>query len=271
MGKASSTKKVARAARAGGRSAGTQRRNMMFPGALAAIVMVGVGLVVFAAGDRRSAADEPPILGDHWHAAYGIYVCDEFQPPIPEFENNSGVHSHGDGVIHIHPFSSAGTGDNATIGTFLSDTDVELSDDTLRIGDETWTEGDQTCGDEDAELVLAQWNDVQSNDGSPAIIQRDFNDVRFTENGQGYTIAFVPEGTTDIPPPPTAGNLAELGAADGGSPADVPIEGEGGEPTGDGGGDDGTGEDGGEPTTDDQTGDGDTDTTAGDQDTTTGG
>jgi hypothetical protein len=266
MGKASSAKKVARAARAGGRSAGRQRRNLMFPGAIAAIVVLGVGLVLFAIGDRRSAADEPPILGDHWHAAYGIYVCDEFQPPIPEFENTSGIHSHGDGVIHIHPFSSAGTGDNATLGAFLADTDVSLSNDELRVGDQTWKEGDQTCGDEGAEVVVAQWNNVQTNEGSPAIVRRDFDDIRFTENGQGYTIAFVPEGTTDIPRPPTAANLAELGAVDdgGGGAPEVPIEGDTDDTTGDDG-------DGGATTGDDGPGDEGNGTPAGDQDATTGG
>jgi hypothetical protein len=215
MGKASSSKKVARAARAGGRTSGTRQRNLLFPGVIGAIVLLGTGLIAFAANDRKSEADVAPVVNkDHWHAAIGVYICDEFQPPTPEFESPIGIHTHADGVIHIHPFSSGGAGENATLGAYLEGAGIELSDDELKIGDETWKEGDQKCGDEDAELVVAQWKDVESTDEKPALIRRDFNDIRFRDDGEGYTIAFVPEGTTDIPKPESAAQLAELGAAD---------------------------------------------------------
>ena len=223
MGKASSSKKVARAARAGGRSSGSKQRNLLFPGAIGVIVLLGSGLIAFAANERKSEADIAPIVNeDHWHAAFGVYICDEFQPPVPEFESPIGIHTHADDVIHIHPFSSGGAGDNATLGAYLEGAGIELSDDELTIGDETWSEADDQCGDEDAELVVAQWSDVQSNDEEPALIRRDFDDIRFREDGEGFTIAFVPEGTTDIPKPESAAQLAELGAADGGPGDTVP-------------------------------------------------
>lgn len=215
MGKASSSKKVARAARAGGRTAGTRQRNLLFPGVIGLIVLLGSGLIAYAANERKSEADIAPVVNeDHWHAAFGVYVCDEFQPPVETFESPIGIHTHADGVIHIHPFSSGGAGENATLGAYLEGAGIELSDDTLRIGDDEWSVGEDQCGDEDAELIVAQWNDVQSTDDEPALIRRDFNDIRFRENGEGYTIAFVPEGTTDIPKPESAAQLAELGAAD---------------------------------------------------------
>lgn len=223
MGKASSSKKVARAARAGGRSPGSKQRNLLFPGAIGVIVLLGSGLIAFAANERKSEADIAPIVNeDHWHAAFGVYICDEFQPAVPEFESPIGIHTHSDGVIHIHPFSSGGAGDNATLGAFLEGAGIELSDGELTIGDETWSEDDDQCGDEDAELVLAQWSDVQGTDGEPALIRRDFDDIRFREDGEGFTLAFVPEGTTDIPKPESAAQLAELGAADGGPGDTVP-------------------------------------------------
>lgn len=288
MGKASSAKKVARAAGTGARS--SKRRNLVFPGAIAAIVVLGIALIVIAAGDRRSEADVRPILGDHWHAAYGFYVCDDFQPHLDTFEGRAGIHTHGDGVIHIHPYSSSGTGENATMRTFLEDADAELSDDTLRIGDESWTEGDQTCGDQEAELVVAHWENVQTNEGDPEILDSDLDGIHFTEDAAGYTIAFVPEGTTDIPKPPTAGNLAELGAVDAGgqvpaegdegvppgaegdgSQPEAPAEGDGGAPAG--------GDTSGDPSGagdqpaggGDGTGDGDTGASAGGGDATSGG
>ncbi|HEU0172065.1 MAG TPA: hypothetical protein VFR26_11465 [Acidimicrobiales bacterium] len=214
MGKASSSKKVARAARAGGRSAGNKQRNLLFPGVIGAIMVLGVALVAFAANDRKSETDVPPVLGDHWHAAVGFYICDQFEPDIAEFESRVGIHTHGDGVIHIHPSSAAGAGENATLGTFLEGAGVTLTDTELTMGDKSWKEGDQKCGDEDGELVVAQWKDVQSSDEKPALIRRDFDSIRFREDGEGYTIAFVPEGTTDIPKPASAAQLQALGAAD---------------------------------------------------------
>jgi hypothetical protein len=214
MGKASSSKKVARAARAGGRTAGNKQRNLLFPGVIGAIMVLGVALVAFAANDRKSETDVPPVLGDHWHAAVGFYICDQFEPDIAEFESRVGIHTHGDGVIHIHPSSAAGAGENATLGTFLEGAGVTLTDTELTMGDKSWTEGDQKCGDEDGELVVAQWKDVQSSDEKPALIRRDFDSIRFREDGEGYTIAFVPEDTTDIPKPPSAAQLQALGAAD---------------------------------------------------------
>ncbi|MGH2477797.1 MAG: hypothetical protein ACRDIL_21320 [Candidatus Limnocylindrales bacterium] len=225
MGKASSAKKVARAARAGGRrsSAGRQR-NLLFPGVIGAIVLLGSALVWYAADERKGDTNVPPVIGDHWHAAYGFYVCGEWQPDIPEFEATTGIHTHGDGVIHIHPFSQSGAGENATLGTFLEDTDVKLSDSELTIGQnelpdgaKTWKEGEDQCDGKDAELVVAQWEDVSDESAKPALLTGGLSDIRFRGDGEGYTIAFVPEGETDIPKPQTAANLAELGAVDAGA------------------------------------------------------
>lgn len=274
MGKASSAKKVARAARAGGRPSGTRQRNLLFPGAIVLIVLLGGALVGYAASERKSDDQVAPVAyQDHWHASYGIYICDQFLPAIPEVESTDGIHTHGDGVIHIHPYTQNASGDNATLGVFLEAVGVELSDGQLTVNGETYTDGEDTCGEGDeeepGELVVAQWKDIQTSDSNPALFESEFDDVRFAEDGEGYVIAFVPEGA-DIPKPNSAGNLAELGAADdadattttAGGGEGQPAEGEGdggGEPSGDD-----SGEGGGEP-------DGETTTTSGDTTTTTGG
>ena len=206
---------MARAARAGGRSAGNRQRNLLFPGAIIAIFLAGSGLIFYAANERKNAVDVAPVaFEDHWHAAFGVYICDTFQPPIPEFEDPEGIHTHSDGVIHIHPFASSAAGANARLGVYLDNAGIEVTDDSLTIGDETWTEGEDKCGDEDAEVVVAQWADVQG-DGNPSLVETDPGDLRFRSDGEGYVVAFVPEGT-DIPKPDTAANLAELGAIDSG-------------------------------------------------------
>jgi hypothetical protein len=264
MGKASSSKKVARAARAGGRSSGTRQRNLLFPSAIAVIVVAGSGLIAFAANDRKNDTGVPPVaFDDHWHAAYGVYVCGEFQPAIPTFEEPNDIHTHGDGVIHIHPFSDGAAGENARLSVFLDGAGIELSDDELTIGEDTWTEGETECDGEPGELVVGQWTNVQDEGSNPALIEEDMGDLRFREDGEGYVIAFVPEGT-DIPKPDAAANLQELGAVD---------SGEEGTATTPGGESSTTGTDGtGAPATTAGTApaEGST-TTAGDTTTTTGG
>ncbi len=86
-----------------------------------------------------------PTVDDHWHHSYGFYLCDTWvqlngrrrssdangRPSNHEFAR-TGIHSHDDGVIHWHPFSSASVGSPATLGVFLDVYGVELSDDVLQ-------------------------------------------------------------------------------------------------------------------------------------------
>ena len=234
MGKASSAKKVARAARAGGRVSTGQPRSLLFPGVLAVVVLLGVSLVVYAREDRR---DEDlggvPQIGDHIHQAISVYACGEFLPTLPEFESPVGIHTHADGVIHIHPFSQLGVGANATLGRYMKDArddgglDFSLSSTKLTYLDETFEEGETECeGVEDPQIRMGYWSDVQDPDADPEVTSGGFEDLRLTENGAGITIYFG-DPDEDIPKPEQAEELAELGAADGGQ---VPTEEPGEEP-----------------------------------------
>ena len=229
MGKASSSKKVQRAARAGGRVSSGQPRSLLFPGIIALIVVLGVSLV-FYARDQRLDEDlgGVPQLGDHIHQAFGVNVCGEWLPNIPEFESTVGIHTHGDGVIHIHPFSQLGVGVNATLGRFFEDAreeggiDVTISDDRLEYLDEDVEEGKTTCeGVDDPQLVLAYWPDASDTEALPELMTGDFNERRLTDNGGAITIWFG-DPDAEILKPPTAANLAELGAADGASTLEDP-------------------------------------------------
>ena len=194
----------------------------MFPAAIGAIVLAGAAMVVVAWNDHHDTASSvaPVANKDHWHAAYGIYVCGEWLPAIPEFDNPDGIHTHGDGVIHIHPFSSSAAGENARLGVFLDAAGVKLTNDKLEINGKTYEEGKDECDGKEAELVVAKWQDVETTDKKPALIPSDFGDTRFRANGEGYTIAFVPtkeaegKGDEQIPKPESASQLAQLGAVD---------------------------------------------------------
>ena len=231
MGKASSSKKVQRAARAGGRVSSGQPRSLLFPGVLTLIIVLGVALVVYARNDRlQDDLDGVPQLDDHIHQAFGVYVCGEWKLDIPEFESQIGIHTHGDGVVHIHPHSQLGVGANATLGRYFEnareegDIDTEVSDTKLSYLGDVVEEGETECeGVENPELLLAYWSDASDTSALPEITTGDFNDLRLTENGGAITL-FYGDPDDDIPLPLTAANLAALGAADGGQSVPPPGE-----------------------------------------------
>src|SRR3546814_20235078 len=101
MGKASSAKKVARAARAGGRVSSGQPRSLLFPATLAVVAVLGVSLVVYARAERLAEDREAfPQPGYHIQDAYGVNVCGAFQGIVTEFMTQPGLHPHSDGHDH---------------------------------------------------------------------------------------------------------------------------------------------------------------------------
>jgi hypothetical protein len=123
--------------------------------------------------------------------------------------------------MHIHPFSQLGVGANATLGRFLEDArestdklDVSLSNTTLKYLGEEYKEGKTPCkGVKDPELRLAYWPDVQNADSKPTVTTGDFDDFEITHDGGGITV-FYGDRKADIPKPPNASELAQLGAAE---------------------------------------------------------
>jgi hypothetical protein len=243
MGKASSAKKVARAARAGGSKRSGQRRPMGFPIAIAAVLVLGLVLVLFAR-DRRDANAFPRANEDHVHSAYDTYVCvpdtgapastpttpaagepgdsttttsttaptsttvaapadapGEYLAPFTDATQDAlGIHTHGDGLIHIHPFTDSAAGRKATLGLFLDQVGVSMTNDTLSLPTgQTYTEGVTKCqGGRDGELQVAKWNNV--NDAAQGkkpneIFTSGFDQIRLGADNS-FTIAFMPPGST---------------------------------------------------------------------------
>ena len=224
MGKASSSKKVARAARAGGRVSGRQPRSLMFPGVLMLVIILGVSLVVYARNNRlHQDLSGVPQLGDHIHIAFGVNICGQFLTDIPLFESSVGIHTHADGVLHVHPFSQLGVGANATVGRFFQDAregqpqlDLTITNSKLRYINQTFEEGKTKCkGVKDPIFRLAWWDNVQATDSTPIITTGDFASRRLTSNGGGITLYYGAANAT-IPKPPAASQLKQLGAKDGG-------------------------------------------------------
>jgi hypothetical protein len=227
MGKASSAKKVARAARAGG-SKKNKRKPASFPLVIGLVVILGVGLVAYAKNSSNvgDGGGVPPQSSkkDHWHAAYGLYICDYFSTPLnDEGEDKNGIHTHADNLIHVHPFTQAVSGTNATMGVFFDQTGLQVSGERIKLPDgRVFKEGETTCDGKPAEVRVAHWKDARTASASEKpddVKESGFGGIQFTEDLGAYTIAFVPKGT-DIPAPPEAQAICEKAVLDaGGQPA----------------------------------------------------
>jgi hypothetical protein len=208
MGKASSSKKVARAARAGGPVRSNQRR-IGFPVAIAAILLVGVGLIFVARQGFTDAAAEAPSISDHWHAAYGIYVCDSFLPPLTDAKaDTTGIHTHGDGLIHIHPFSGAHAGKNATLAKWGDVVGLEFGSTSFTLQGGTKYENGHDCGGEPATVKVYKWASDDP-EAAPEVFDSDIGKVRLDMDRAAYTIAVVPDGA-EVPRPESIPTLDQL-------------------------------------------------------------
>lgn len=216
MGKASSNKKVARAASTGGGRTARGRRPWIWYGTLSLFVVLGIGVIAQSRGDYIDGrtAGVPPRLnpgGDHWHVAYGIYICDEFIPGLTDKNGDEvGIHSHGDGLIHIHPSSKRASGANAKLGRFLDEVGADVTQTKIEVPGRKVENGDK-CGKQKGEVVVKLWESAADTEGK--LIKGDPADMRFRQDGAIVTMAFVPEGT-EVPKPPSVANLA--------SPSDLP-------------------------------------------------
>jgi hypothetical protein len=157
------------------------------------ILIVGVAAVALS---RTNSASAHPVAGDHWHAALGVYLCDHWQgdgnwtwpaqtpqgsPARFGTQAYAGLHSHGDGIIHIEPQTSDEMGKNATVGTYFKFGGWKLSDKQVEFVGESKKNGDK-CGAKPGEI---RWevNGVEKT-GNPAHYK--------IKDGDEIAIAFVP-------------------------------------------------------------------------------
>jgi len=189
-----------------------QRRggSTWFYGALSVIVVAFVVIMVVTLSDRGSA-DVPPQpgnpttgeAGDHWHTAFGANICGEWLPDPAEFTTaadnpnvGAGIHTHGDGFIHIEPQTKSEGGDNATLGKFLDYAGWSASEDSLSLwtgpandsSKTDWSDGDKCPpGSQFAgQKGVVRWSlDCKDRTGDPS-------DTKLA-NGDVLALAFLPK------------------------------------------------------------------------------
>ena len=149
MARPSSTKKAAKLAQKGkGRKVRFQG-GTVFPAAVAITLMLGFALIVYSRQTLPEADSSPPTINDHWHAAYGFYLCDTWYKLAGNLEEtnsagqlaNPGIRPHRraqprrrrHALAPVHGRRRSAT--NAVLGVFLDTYDVELTNDTLKFPD----------------------------------------------------------------------------------------------------------------------------------------
>ena len=201
------------------RNRGHNRGRTCLIACVAALVVAG-GWVPPARG-----AEEKPVAGkDHWHAAYGVFICDRFLPPVASSGNDpTGVHTHGDGLIHIHPFVAASAGANAVLARFFEVEPLKVTADSIKVGAKTYKSGGR-CGSKSATVRTMIWDAGKTK--SPKTMTGDPSKLRMDDQ-MTFTFVYAPADTVvglppshkelsdpaDLPPPPlSAEELTKLPA-----------------------------------------------------------
>jgi hypothetical protein len=199
--------------------------------AIAAIVAVFVVLIAItvSGGSSSDAGSGPPHYansatgqaGDHWHTFLGVNVCGEWLSAVPAFEQpvgspagtqNAGIHSHGDGLIHTHPFVASEAGKNATLGKYADYGGWSVSSDSIDAwtgpksapSKTSWSTGD-TCGfgkykGKQGTLVWAV--DGKAKTGNPSAYHQ--------QDGETIAIGFLPKGVALGFPPQACSAFATI-------------------------------------------------------------
>lgn len=143
-----------------------------------------LGVALLTVLDR---GDTLPTTQSHWHADYSIEICGKTLRP--QAASPGDVHTHGDGLIHIHPSSYRTAGENANLGRFFASFGGTLRESLLDVpGVGTYRNGDRCGNGERGRLAVYV-------DGDPirdprAYVPQDGDDIRVvfgppTSNGDG--------------------------------------------------------------------------------------
>jgi hypothetical protein len=188
------------------------------------IVIVGVFLVVYSRYENLHPPTPPaavaPTTSDHWVAGLDFDLCGVSQQVLPTSSNASsadlGLYTSGSGVVQIAPKTAADSGVNATVGRFASTyPGLSLTADSVGLPKKAIYKNGEACprGTPDAGKtgVLSAYVYPTATSSTPTQQTGDVRTVRFTQNLQIVTLAFIPSSAT-VPAPSSAIKDAVLNA-----------------------------------------------------------
>lgn len=218
--------------------------------ALAVVAILGIAMVAVARSSR-APAEAPRVGDDHWHSAYAIYDCDQFLPSFVSASDPDGIHSHQDGVIHIHPWNSSASGSDARLKVFFEAMGARVTDDEISGPGIGVLKAGSDCNGEPTVIRAARFTRIDpatiADDAqAPTTLAElyelteeftdDFGDIRLNSDLEAFTLARLP-ADAEIPRPPedrleiaaasSRGNLVSSGPETEADPTDAPPESEG--------------------------------------------
>lgn len=150
-----------------------------------------------------------PTLGDHWHAAYSVAVCGTYLDPFSDAgPDTSGIHTHADGIIHIHPFTTAFTREGADLAAFGQAIGATFGPTSITLPDGQVLDASGQCDGQPAKLVVAV-GDADALEVRPMVYTGGFGTIELDRDRMVISIALIPEGD-DPPLPWSIGVLDQL-------------------------------------------------------------
>jgi hypothetical protein len=233
MAKASSSRKVARAAGLGGGRAYAKRPAWGYYFGVLVLLVLGV-VGVYNSREYRDAqinkqGNVAPLVNQKppWYEGYTIDECGKILAPIKTNKDPYGITTK-DGVISVSPKVKAAAGTNATLGKFASSIGMQFNAGEIETpGGRLWQDG-ATCEGKPGHVYVMTWASpselpqngvLQNAKGKPTsagvpnaqgledTCDPDCDSGVLLENDQLVTIAFVPapkKGTTLVLPKPSA-------------------------------------------------------------------
>jgi hypothetical protein len=215
MGRASSSKKVARAAGIGGGRVRRRQRPWGYYGILALVVVLGVVGTISSRQHRdaqiNNAGNTAPTVGTVWQEGYAVYACGKFLPPVSiKAPDPEGITTRTAGIINIDPTSKSSAGKNATLGKFADAVGMKLNAAELQVpGGHLYLDG-ASCQGKPGHVYVKQFAGTTDtvgdlyNGAKNQLPKLDPAQVPLS-NDNLLTIAFVPaSGASSIPPPPAS-------------------------------------------------------------------
>ncbi|HTT89536.1 MAG TPA: hypothetical protein VMF65_08260 [Acidimicrobiales bacterium] len=207
MGKASSSKKVARAAGLGGSRSYASRPAYTYYLGLVVLVVLGV-LGIYNATQYRdakvnSAGNTAPTVGQSppWYQGYAVEACGKLLAYVPNNKDPYGITTKEAGIITISPTVKSAAGHNATLGKFASSIGMTLNAAQLQLpGGHLYQDG-QTCEGKPGHVYVMTWSSPQE-PASDGVLQNtkssdntcipDCNQGTLLRNDWLVTMAFLP-------------------------------------------------------------------------------
>lgn len=134
------------------------RKTWLLIGTITVAITVIAGILIMSSSDGEGGEGRFPQIGDHWHASYSITICGSKEPPFSV--SDGGVHTHGEGAIHLHPKNPSEAGKNANLARFMAGTGSRLTDSSIEFPSGVKLTNGGTCPDGQTGRMFLKVNNI---------------------------------------------------------------------------------------------------------------